>query len=213
MAQQHEYPMWSPHPKAKLYKRYTGDIPVKIGDSADFYKVNKETENTYVGAVYTDLTDEQFTPSLPEEFEVLKGITATGQTCEIRQQIVHEDYGDEVVGYYIIITHSEKIRLDNLNTITVQGNNYVYAGNLTWTETTAEEGIDEQPIKGLIIKNSYITIRTNSLKQIDEGDIIELPNDTASGGMWIVQEGGNVERIYTPKPVQTFQNLPLSSLG
>lgn len=32
MAQSFEYPMWSPHPKAKLYKRYTADMPVELKD-------------------------------------------------------------------------------------------------------------------------------------------------------------------------------------
>lgn len=33
MAQSFEYYMWSPHPKAKVYKRFTGDIPVELKDN------------------------------------------------------------------------------------------------------------------------------------------------------------------------------------
>ena len=126
MAQTFEYPMWSPHKKAKWYKRYTGDLPVNVG-------------------------------------------------------------GD---------------------TITVQGNRYVYSGSFKWVESTAEQRQSEQPLEGMIVENSYITIKTNSLMKFETGDIIQLPN-----GLWIITDGATTDYAYTPKKVQTFQHLPLSSLG
>lgn len=33
MAQNFEFPMWTPHPAAKLFKRYTADVPTEVGDS------------------------------------------------------------------------------------------------------------------------------------------------------------------------------------
>ena len=33
MAQNFEFPMWSPHKKAKLFRRYTADFPTEVGDS------------------------------------------------------------------------------------------------------------------------------------------------------------------------------------
>lgn len=120
--------MWTPHPKAKLYKCYTGDMPV------------------------------------------------------------------EVEG----------------NIITVQGNRYVYSGSFKWIETTTEEKQDEQPITGLVIENSYLTIKTNSLKKFETDDIVELPEGR---GFWVIQDGLSKDYAYTPKQVQTFQHLPLSSLG
>ncbi len=130
--QKFEYPMFSPHPKAKLYKKFTGDVPVE---------------------------------------------------------------------------------LKNNEVITVQQNRYVFSRSIKWVEETAKDSYDEQPIEGLLIGNSYITIKTNTLAEITDGDLIELPHDTSLGGMWIVQDGASVEHTYTPKAVQTFRHVPLSSLG
>lgn len=132
MAQKNEFPMWSPHEKARLFKRYTGEIPVELKDS---------------------------------------------------------------------------------ETMTVEDNRYVFSGKLKWVETTSKEENDEQPIEGLIVPNTYVTIRTNSLKAFAVGDIIELPKSSPLGGLWVIQDGMTTDYAYTPKQVQTYQYLPLSSLG
>ncbi len=132
MAQTFEYPMFSPHPKAKLYKRLTNDMPIELKDG---------------------------------------------------------------------------------ETITVQGNRYVLIGRFRWIEETAKQDADEQPINGLIIPNSYVTVKTNSLKRFDDGDVIELPKPSPLAGLWIITEGKSTDYVYTPKQVQTFQHLPLSSVG
>lgn len=132
MAQKNEFPMWSPHEKARLFKRYTGEIPVELKDS---------------------------------------------------------------------------------ETITVEDNRYVFSGKLKWVETTSKEENDEQPIEGLLVPNTYVTIRTNSLKAFAVGDIIELPKSSPLGGLWVIQDGMTTDYAYTPKQVQTYQYLPLSSLG
>lgn len=132
MAQNVEYPMWSPHPRAKLYKRYTGNQTVKVK-------------------------------------------------------------GDDI--------------------ITVQNNRYVLSGRLKWVEETPKESNDEEPIKGLLVENEYLTIKTNSLLEFAVGDVIELPKCSPFAGLWIIQSGKAIDCVYTPKPLQTFQHLPLSSLG
>ena len=132
MAQTVEYPMFTPHKKAKLYKRLTNDMPIKLKD-------------------------------------------------------------DEI--------------------ITVQDNRYVCVGKFKWIETTAKEDVDEQPLTGLMVPNSYVTIKTNSLKKFASGDVIMLPKPSLLAGLWIVQDGQSTEYAYTPKQVQTFQYLPLSSVG
>lgn len=124
--------MWSPHEKARLFKRYTGEIPVELKDS---------------------------------------------------------------------------------ETMTVEDNRYVFSGKLKWIETTSKEENDEQPIEGLLVPNTYVTIRTNSLKAFAVGDIIELPKSSPLGGLWVIQDGMTTDYAYTPKQVQTYQYLPLSSLG
>lgn len=132
MAQKNEFPMWSPHERAKHFKRYTGELPVELKDS---------------------------------------------------------------------------------ETITVEDNRYVLNGKLKWAETTSKEENDEQPLDGLLVPNTYVTIRTNSLKTFAVGDIIELPKSSPLGGLWIIQDGMTTDYTYTPKQVQTYQYLPLSSLG
>lgn len=132
MAQTVEYQMFTPHPKAKLFKRLTNDMPVE---------------------------------------------------------------------------------LKNGETITVEDNRYVFSGKLKWVETTSKEENDEQPIEGLLVPNTYVTIRTNSLKAFAVGDIIELPKSSPLGGLWVIQDGMTTDYAYTPKQVQTYQYLPLSSLG
>lgn len=132
MAQTIEYPMFSPHPKAKLYKRFTGDIPIELKDN---------------------------------------------------------------------------------ETITVQSNRYVYVGRFKWIENTQTEDGDEQPLSGLVVANSYVTIKTNSLKTFACGDVVELPKGTILAGLWEICDGKTKDYTYTPKQVQTYQYLPLSSVG
>lgn len=131
MAQSVEYPMSSPHPRAKLYKRYTGNQSVNV----------------------------------------------QGET------------------------------------ITVQSNRYVLSGRFKWVEETPKENNDEEPIRGLLVENEYLTIKTTSLLEFAVGDIIELPKSSPFAGRWIVQSGKAIDHVCTPKPLQTFQHLPLSSLG
>lgn len=132
MAQTVEYPMFTPHKKAKLFKRFTNDMPVE---------------------------------------------------------------------------------LKNGDVITVQDNCYVCVGKFKWIENTTKEDVDEQPLGGLIIPNSYITIKTNSLKKFDDGDVVMLPKGSPLAGLWVISDGKTTDYVYTPKQVQTYQYLPLSSVG
>lgn len=128
-----EYPMFSPHPKAKLYKRLTNDMPVE---------------------------------------------------------------------------------LQNGDTITVQSNRYACVSKrIKWIEYTEKQDTDEQPLDGLIIPNSYVTIQTNSREKFDDGDIIQIIGDTPLAGFWLIMDGKSTDYVYTPKQVQKFQYLPLSSAG
>ncbi len=149
MAQTVEYPMFSPNDKAKLYKRLTNDMPIKVED---------------------------------------------GKIIQV-----------EINGKTLVVG-------DN-GIITVQGNRYVYVGKFRWIDDTSKQDTVEQPIDGLIIPNSYITIKTNSLKTFNDGDVIELPKPSPLAGLWIVTDGKTSDYIYTPKQVQTYQYLPLSSVG
>ena len=111
------------------------------------------------------------------------------------------------------LTNDMPVELKNGETITVQNNRYVCVGKFKWIESTTKQDTDEQPLDGLIIPNSYMTIKTNSLKTFDDGDVVELPKDTPFAGYWIVTDGKETQIVYTPKPVQAFQFIPLSSVG
>lgn len=126
------YYMWSPHEKAKLFKRYTGNVPVELKDN---------------------------------------------------------------------------------EVIDIQDNRYVYVGAFKWVETTTLESAADQPLSGLPMANGYLTIRTNSLHSFSMGDIIELPKGCSFAGQWIITDGKTISYVYTPKQVQTYQTLPLGSVG
>lgn len=143
MAQNFEYPMFSPHEPARLYKRLTNDM----------------------------------------------AIMNTGKIVVNGKEIADSD------------------------TITVQDNRYACVGSFRWIEETAKQDTDEQPLDGLIVPNSYVTIRTNSLKSFDDGDVIKITGDTPLAGFWLIIDGKTTDYIYTPKQIQTFQHLPISSAG
>ena len=124
MAQNFEYPMFSPHEPARLYKRLTNDMPVEI---------------------------------------------------------------------------------KNGDTITVQDNRYACVGSFRWIEETAKQDTDEQPLDGLIVPNSYVTIRTNSLKKFDDGDVIKITGDTPLAGFWLIIDGKTTDYIYTPKQIPSIK--------
>lgn len=114
---------------------------------------------------------------------------------------------------YKRLTNDTSIKLQNEEIITVQNNRYVYAGKFKWIENTSKQDMDEQPLNGLIVPNSYISIKTNSLKVFDDGDVVELPVGSPLSGLWIITDGKETEYVYTPKQIQTYQILPLSSVG
>lgn len=114
---------------------------------------------------------------------------------------------------YKRLTNDMAIKLQNEEIITIQNNRYVYAGKFKWIENTSKQDMDEQPLNGLIVPNSYISIKTNSLKVFDDGDVVELPDSSPLSGLWIITDGKETEYIYTPKQIQTYQILPLSSVG
>ncbi len=144
----YEYPMWTPHEKAKLYKRYTADVDVTMRE--------EEPEDS--------------TPP-DQDFLPVKEV------------------------------------------ITIQDNRYVYRSSFKWVEVTDDSNMSNQPISGLILDNSYLTIRTNSRQKFNTGDIVMLPKSSQFAGAWIIDDGRTIEFTYTPKQVQTYQTLPLSNLG
>lgn len=111
------------------------------------------------------------------------------------------------------LTNDLPVELKDGEVITVQDNRYVCVGKFRWIENTQKEDVDEQPLNGLIIPNSYITIKTNSHRIFDDGDVVELPQGNRLAGLWIITDGKTTDYIYTPKQVQTYQYLPLSSVG
>ena len=155
-----EYPMFTSHPRAKLYKRLTNDTPIKTENG----KIIQTKLNNNAKQAADDL-DNEFVP-------------------------VADD-----------------------GMITIQSNRYVCVGTLKWIEHTEKQVTDEQPINGLIIPNAYVTIKTNSLKKFDEGDVIQICGNTPLAGLWLIMDEMRTDYVYTPRQVQRYQYLPLSSAG
>ena len=104
-------------------------------------------------------------------------------------------------------TGDVSIKIEN-DIIKTQKSNYRVIGYIKWVDITDLTGGDEQLIKGDTMSANYITIRTNTLLTINEGDLIVLPDGTK----WIVQGTGSaISYINTPKRRQTYQTLPLAS--
>lgn len=115
--------------------------------------------------------------------------------------------------FYKRLTNDMPVELKNGETITIEDNRYALAGKFRWIEETQKEDTVEQPLGGLEIPNSYITIKTNSHIEFDDGDVVYLPKPSPLAGYWIITEGKTTDYIYTPKQVQTYQHIPLSSVG
>lgn len=111
------------------------------------------------------------------------------------------------------ITLKDKTVVADSNVILFQGYRYVYDGTLKWIEDSAKESGDEDFLNGMKVENEYLSIKTNSTLNFAVGDIIELPKNSPFAGLWIVQSGKSIDYVYTPKPIQTFQHIPLSSLA
>ena len=114
---------------------------------------------------------------------------------------------------YKRLTNDISTERENGEIIIVQENRYALVGKFCWIEDTAKQDVVEQPLDGLIVPNSYVTIKTNSLIKFEDGDIVELPKSSRLAGLWIITDGQTTDYIYTPKQVQTYRHLPLSSVG
>ena len=86
----------------------------------------------------------------------------------------------------------------------MQGNRYVYIGKFRWIAATDKTENEYQPIDGLLTPNGYVTIKTNTLKKFENGDIIVLDNE-----LWTIDGDIRIDFVYTPKKVQTYQYLQL----
>lgn len=106
-------------------------------------------------------------------------------------------------------TYETPVELENADSITIEDNKYVCHKKFKWVDTETEESGDEQPIDGLIVSNSYRTIRTNSRYNFEKGDIVMLPD----GSRWIISDDVPIGYIYSPKKVQTYQYLSLAIVG
>lgn len=106
--------------------------------------------------------------------------------------------------------YTADVQVTAAEVITVQKNRYVNTlRTFKWIDITPKEDVDEQPLTGLMVANSYMTIRTNSDIDFQTGDIVELPGM----GLWIIQPGIKTEYVMTPKRIPAYKTLPLSSVG
>ena len=70
-----------------------------------------------------------------------------------------------------------------------------------------------QPISGLIMKEGKFRIRTNSLEDIEEGDLIELQHPTLKKQYFKVCEQPQIEYIFCPKCRQTYPHILLTTIS
>ncbi len=92
MAQSFEYPMWSPHPKAKLYKRYTADMPVELKDGESVTVQG----NRYV--CVCKIRWVEATERTENEYQPMDGLLTPNGYLTIRTNSLHKfEKGDLVV--------------------------------------------------------------------------------------------------------------------
>lgn len=70
-----------------------------------------------------------------------------------------------------------------------------------------------QPIKGRIENESNVTIRSTTLLEIQESDIVFLQSIVGAKGMYFMVGAVSQDYIYAPKPIKSFVHLILSSLA
>jgi len=129
---QYELPMWSPHPRAKLFKRYV---------------FNSEVER--------------------------------------------ED--------------GEKIKFEN--------NKYVCHKTFKWQRESDLSVGKVQPIKGLIDEQANVTIRSTTVLEMHEDDIVFLQSTVSSQGAYFNIKSVSQDYIYCPKQVKSFVHLELESIS
>lgn len=110
-------------------------------------------------------------------------------------------------------THQHDIKV-GADKILAELNTYACYNSLRWViETDIQEGTS-QPIQGLFINATHLTIKTNCVKEINEGDIIFLqsPSLWPKGKYFIVDDKVKIDLISVPKQKKLFQHIPLRSL-
>ena len=74
--------------------------------------------------------------------------------------------------------------------ITVQNNRYAYVDLFPWVEAAEEQEDEYQPINGLIVPKSHMTIKYNGLYKPDPKDIREPRVDDVliiDGEIWMIE--------------------------
>lgn len=138
--------MYSPHPKAKLYKRFNDKVELPTANS-----IVAEIENGTVTRVDFD------------KFEI-------------------------------------------------ELNNYYNRDSFSWVFET-ETQTEQQEQHGLINEAVYTTIKTNSLKKVSAGDIVNLKCAAWPKGKYFIVTGHpRQDFIYAPDMRPSFQKIELRSL-
>jgi hypothetical protein len=89
----------------------------------------------------------------------------------------------------------------------IQLNEFVSHDKIKWIpEKKTDRGI-YQPIPSLMVKDGLATIKTNSLAEIENGDIIELRHPALKEKYFVVAETPSIDSVLIPKWRQTFQHL------
>lgn len=84
MTQSFEYYMWSPHEKAKVYKRYTADIPVELKDNETITVEG----NRYVHVC--KITWIEATEKTENEYQPMDGLLTPNGYMTIRTNSLHK---------------------------------------------------------------------------------------------------------------------------
>ena len=106
------------------------------------------------------------------------------------------------------------ITIQDENKIAYENNNYVCHFSFAWVEATDLQDSELQPLRGLIIESSNMTIKMNApyiqkrgdVQKPENGDIVQI-GDT----YWIIQDGVQRYRHKTLRNLATVY-LPLKQL-
>lgn len=121
---------------------------------------------------------------------------------------------EKEVSLFTSSSNSQNVLKVDDSKIQYQQNNYVCYYEFAWVEATDMQDSETQPIKGLLIESSNMTIKTNTpyiqkrgdVKKPENGDIVKI-GDT----YWEIQDGVQRTRHKTLRNLATVY-LPLKQL-
>lgn len=110
-------------------------------------------------------------------------------------------------------TYTQPVNIDQATTLAMELNNYTIYDSFRWVFETEIQTSQHSPMPGVVDMSTYVTLKTNTLVDVNPGDIVWLVCPAFPRGKYFIVTGQvKQDYVYVPKMRPSLKHLELRSL-